>query len=217
MTGMKTLLIWCAGWFCAAFIYAQDPDYQKYGIDTEKGPIPRGLSVGEKAPDFRGPDQNGKSVHLKSLLREGPVVLIFYRGQWCPVCQRYLRNFQDSLDVLLNRNVNVVAVTPELKENVEKTIAHTGVTFSIISDENDRIIRDYGVSFGVTRSYQEEIRMNLFVDISFNNGQEQAVLPVPATYIIGQDGTIQARQFNPDYTKRASIRWILDHLPVDGL
>ncbi len=78
---------------------------------------------------------------------------------------------------------------------------------------NESIIRAYGVSFRVTDSYNRKIKFGLMTDIASNNGQEEATLPIPATYIIDRDGSIIARQFDPDYKNRASVKWILDHLP----
>ena len=92
----------------SGFLIGQEQDYHKYGIDTTKSLAPKGLQIGEKAPEFSGIDQDGNIINLSSILTKKPVVLIFYRGQWCPVCMRYLKSFQDSLKLIENKGVAVI-------------------------------------------------------------------------------------------------------------
>ena len=192
--------------------YSQEVNYAKFGIDTEAGPVPKGLKPGDKAPDFTGYDQTGKQVELKKLLEKGPVVLFFYRGKWCPVCSRYLNNYQDSLNVITDQGFNVVAITPESIENVEQTVKFHKLTFTVIYDCQEKIMKDYDVMFSVTKDYQDRILKSLSTDIAKNNGRDEARLPVPATFIINRDGIIVATQFDPDYHKRASVSWMLKNL-----
>src|SRR5689334_6683533 len=93
---------------------------------------PEGLFINSKAPDFRAKDQNGNEVHLKELLKKGKVVLIFYRGQWCVDCNKFLKKLQDSLQFIKDKGATIVAVTPELPENITKTIEKTKAEYSIL-------------------------------------------------------------------------------------
>ena len=192
--------------------YGQDVNYSGYGIETSGSNIPHGLKVGDKAPDFTGYDQTGKQVELKKLLEKGPIILFFYRGKWCPVCSRYLNNYQDSLKVLTDQGFTVVAITPESIENVEQTVKLHNLTFTVIYDCQEKIMKDYEVMFSVTKAYQEKIKSSYSIDIAENNGRDAARLPVPATYIINKDGFIVAVQFDPDFKNRASVKWMLKNL-----
>lgn len=192
--------------------YAQEINYAKYGIETKDSHIPKGLNVGDKAPDFTGYDQKGKQVVLKKLLEQGPVVLFFYRGKWCPVCSRYLNNYQDSLKLITDQGFNVVAITPESIENVEQTVKVHNITFTVIYDCQEQIMKDYDGMFNVTKAYQDKILSSLTTDVAKNNGREAARLPVPATYIINKEGIIVAVQFDPNYQNRASVHWMLKNL-----
>jgi peroxiredoxin len=183
----------------------QAQDLTKLGIDTSFA-VPKGLEVGQKAPDFEGQDQYGQKFSLSSLLNEGPVVLIFYRGDWCPVCNRYLGRFQDSLHLIMSAGGQVLAITPETNDNIQNTLAKTKVGLKVMSDRDEQVMDAYGVKFRVTKGYQNRIKLGLGDDIASNNGQEEANLPVPATYIIGRDGIIRFRQFDLDYRVRASIQ-----------
>lgn len=192
--------------------YGQEINYAGFGIDTNTSNIPHGLKVGDKAPDFTGYDQTGKQVELKKLLEQGPIILFFYRGKWCPVCSRYLNNYQDSLKVLTDQGFNIVAITPESIENVEQTVKLHNLSFTVIYDCQEKIMKDYEVIFSVTKAYQEKIKSKYSIDIAENNGRDAARLPVPATYIINRDGIVVALQFDPDYKNRASVKWMLKNL-----
>jgi peroxiredoxin len=192
--------------------YGQEINYAKYGIETKESHIPVGLKIGDMAPDFTGYDQSGKQTELKKLLEKGPVILFFYRGKWCPVCSKYLNNYQDSIKIITDQGFNVVAITPESIENVEQTVKFHNLTFTVIYDCQEKIMKDFDVIFNVTKAYQEKILSSLSTDIARNNGRDAARLPVPATYIINREGIIVAVQFDPNYQNRASVKWMLKNL-----
>jgi peroxiredoxin len=169
------------------------------------------LTIGSLAPDFDGIDQYGHNFNLKTSLEQSSVVLIFYRGSWCPVCKRYLSNFQDELSSLLSAGLQVIAVAPEVEKYRDETIENTGLEFPVILDDDNSIMIAYGVAFDVTQEYQNKIEQFKNIGIAEANEQDQAVLPVPATYIIGQDGTIQWVHFDINYKNRASVEEILEN------
>jgi peroxiredoxin len=198
--------------FIGSVITGQQINFQKFGIEANDSHIPVGLKPGDKAPFFTGYDQFGKTVDLNKLLEKGPIVLFFYRGKWCPVCSRYLNNYQDSLNIVTDQGFNVVAITPESIENVEQTIKLHKITFTVIYDCQEKIMSDFDVMFSVTKAYQDKIRSSFGIDIAENNLHSPAHLPVPATFIINRQGIIAAVQFDPDYQNRASIKWMLKNL-----
>ena len=203
--------------FCISFIaqtsraQPQNPP-MKYGIDVNFG-VPTGLKPGDTAPDFSAKDTNGEDINLKEELKNGPVVIIFYRGEWCPVCNRYLSNFQDSLSYVTAAGAKVLAITPEKPSSAQRMIEKTDATFTVIPDPTEKIMQSYEVLFNVTEAYQQRIRTKLDADIASNNAKKDAKLPVPATFIINQEGVIVYRQFNVDYHIRATVNDILHHLP----
>lgn len=212
MNTFQKWLILCLLMTGTSQLYSQEVPYGKFGIDVSSG-IPEGLRTGLKAPAFTAKDDAGKTVSLNTLLQDGPVVLFFYRGEWCPVCKRYLKQYRDSLDMVVARGAHVVAVTPETVENVERTREKTGFRFTVVSDPDRSIMKNYGVLFRVTEPYRKKIKLAFRDDIAEVNGDTEAWLPVPATYIINRKGIITARYFNPDYRDRSSVKWMLDHLP----
>jgi peroxiredoxin len=192
--------------------HGQAIDFAAFGMETNGSNFPHGLKAGDKAPDFTGYDQAGKQVQLKKILEHGPVILFFYRGKWCPICSRYLNNYQDSLKVLTDQGFNVVAITPESIENVEQTVSLHKLTFTVIYDCQEKIMKDYDVMFDVTKDYQKKIQSEFSVNIAENNGRDIAHLPVPSTYIISKDGIIVAVHFDADFSKQASVKWMLQNL-----
>jgi peroxiredoxin len=205
------LIIWAVTLACS-HLEGQDINYSKFGIDTKNHPVPTGLKVGDKAPDFSGYDQKGARVQSQKILETGPMVLFFYLGKWSAVCSKYLNNYQDSLNILTGMGVNFVAITPESIENVEQTVKLHNLAFTVVYDCQEQIMRDYNVMFDVTRAYQDSVLQHISIDIAKNNGRDVAHLPVPATYIINRDGIIVAVYFNPDYNDRASVKWMIKNL-----
>lgn len=170
-----------------------------------------GLQVGNVAPHFEGVDQNGESVKLSSIIQQGPVVLFFYRGYWCPFCNAHLSQLEDSLQMIEDKGANVIAVTPEQDKYVKETVVKTSASFTIISDKNLEIMKSYKVDFEVTAG--KSMAYNLFgIDLKGTNVDGSNTLPVPATYIIDTLGIIKYVHFNPDYKNRASIAEILRNL-----
>ena len=172
---------------------------------------PEGLKVGDKAPMFLAKNQDGKKIELKKLLKKGDVVMLFYRGQWCPYCNQQLKKMNDSLLFISAKGATVIAVTPETAENVQKTIEKTKASFSIIEDENLAIMKSYKVNFAVDENTIAKYK-TYGIDLDKANGSNSSNLPVPATYIIGKNGKIKYAFFDVNYTKRASVKEIIDHL-----
>lgn len=172
---------------------------------------PRGLNVNDKAPDFAAKDQDGKNIHLSDQLKKGAVVLVFYRGQWCPYCNRQLKKLEDSLQLIIAKGATLLAVTPEKPENISKTIAKTKAAYPILFDDGLNIMKRYDVAYAVDEKTIEAYK-KYKIDFSEVNGANGAYLPVPAVYVIGKDGKIVFRHFDPDYRNRASVADILAHL-----
>lgn len=172
---------------------------------------PEGLFIGSKAPDFKAKDQRGNEVRLKDLLKDGKVVLVFYRGQWCPYCNRELKKLEDSLQLIIGKGATLVAVTPEKPDNIAKTVEKTGATFSILYDAKLRIMKAYDVDFEVPENTVTRYR-NAGIDIAENNGDNGKFLPVPAVYIIDKESNITYRFFDSDYKKRPDVKEILKNL-----
>ena len=173
---------------------------------------PEGLFINSKAADFKAQDQNGKEVSMKDLRKKGNVVVIFYRGNWCPYCNKQLKKFQDSLEFIVAKGASIVAITPEAQEGIDSTVARTGATFPLIYDKDMKIAKAYQVAFKVDDRTLGRYK-NAGIDLLKNNNQtKEAYLPVPAVYIVNTDGAVTFRYFEEDYKKRVSVKDILAEL-----
>jgi peroxiredoxin len=195
---MKKLLLVAIAFFFSYFLFAQQD--------------PVGLNVNDKAPMFKATDQNGTMFDLSQALKKGKVVLIFYRGQWCPYCNKQLKHLEDSLSMIMNKGALLVAVTPEQPENIQKTIEKTKAAYPVLYDDGLSIMKNYDVAYAVDDATISKYK-NYGIDFTIANGVKNgANLPVPTVYIINTDGKIIYRHFDKDYTKRASVAEILGHL-----
>jgi peroxiredoxin len=168
-----------------------------------------GLKNGTKAPLFVATDNNGKKINLPALLKSHKaVVLFFYRGQWCPYCNKHIQQLQDSLQLLTAKGAYVIGVTPETSENINKTVEKTHASFSLIQDKGYKIMKAYDVNYVVDDNLMAKLK-NYGVDIDKNNGNTDHVLPVPATYVIDSSGKIIFVHFDKDYRNRAAVSTIL--------
>lgn len=186
---MKKLLLSSFALLITIQIFAQEP-----------------LKVGDKAPLFNLKDNAGKPIDLKRILKENKsVVLFFYRGQWCPHCNKHIKNLQDSLQLLSSKGAYVIGVSPETSVGIDKTVAKTKASFSIISDRDYQLMKAYKVDYVMEPGLADRYKKG-GLDVAIANGQTDYVLPVPATYIINKDGKIKYVFFDKDYKKRPSVK-----------
>jgi peroxiredoxin len=183
-------------------------DVEKYGVVD--GTQPEGAQVGDTIVDLTLHFLNGKEGSLYDLSMDRPTVILFYRGEWCPVCNKYLSNLSDSLG-MIQEKANVIVISPETKANMEKTQkSHPEYTY--VLDEEEEIMLAFDVLFDVTKKYQKKIKTFLWTDIAEHNDEKKARLPVPATFIVDANGVILYRHFEYDYGIRATALEILTHL-----
>lgn len=171
-----------------------------------------GLHVGDKAPDFKLKNAFGKDVSLSSMTKKGPVILVFYRGGWCAICNIQLHSLNASLPTFKKYGAQLVAVTPQKPDRSQEQIKKDDYPFEILSDLNYSVVKKYKLYFDLPE-YIIALEKNKFgLDLADYNGKGRYGLPVPATYIIDKKGIIRAAYANTDYTKRMEPKDILEAL-----
>lgn len=183
----------------------QAQDYKT--IDEAKG-----LEVGVAAPIFSALTADSTIFTLETALKQGPVVLIFYRGFWCPVCNKHLSSIQDSLQLIEEKGAKVIAVSPEKPEYLDVMAENTGAKFTLLYDDGYKIANAYDVAFKPSASTLFTYNTLLGAKLKETHSDESQRLPIPATYIIGTNGKIAWRQLDPNYKKRSSVDDILTAL-----
>ncbi len=161
-----------------------------------------GLPVGARAPDFTLPNAFGDEVRLAEILAQGPVVLTFYRGAWCPYCNLQLRTLQQALPQLEAHGARLIAVTPQVPDQSRKQLEADGYPFEILSDLDDQVMQAYDLYFEVPADLSAVYQNRLDLDLADYNGPGRYVLPVPATFVIDTDGVIRAAFADVDYRQR---------------
>lgn len=172
------------------------------------GILTRIPKVGDTAIDFTLPSATGDSVTLYSLLENGPVVLMWYRGGWCPYCNVQLNTMQQYLPQIRDYNAQLVAVSPELPDSSLSTRQRHNLEFSVLSDVNNVVANRYGLVYtqseGVNKIFEER-----GMDWEGWYGNKDYNLPLPATFVIDRNGVIRYAFADADYKVRAEPEDIL--------
>jgi len=171
------------------------------------------IVAGEIAPDFTLPGATGELVNLHRKLNDGPVVLSFYRGGWCPFCNLELQALQALLPEIKSLGASLIGISPETPDNSLSTVEKHQLEFEVLSDTGNKTARDYGLLFTV----YEEMRplyLKWGLDVPASNGDDSWELPIPATYIIDSNCVARAAHVNKDYTRRMEPEQILTTLRI---
>ena len=178
---------------------------------TQTGIARQSVKAGEQAPDFTLPDVFGNEVTLSELLKQGPVVVTFYRGEWCPFCNLQLRAYQRILPQIQSVGATLVAISPQMPDHSLSTVEKKELTFSVLSDVGNTVARAYRLVF----TLEERIRplyTTIGSDLPTFNGDASWELPMPATFLVAQDGTVRLAFVAEDFTRRLEPADLLDGL-----
>ena len=174
-----------------------------YGVDA--------LRVGDQAKDFRLPNASGGEQTLAVLLKEGPLVISFYRGGWCPYCNLEFKALSDALPKINQLGAKLIGISPELPDNSMSTKEKHQLPFDVLRDVGNKVAREYGIVMDVPPS-----RVPLYIKWGLNvprtNGDESWELPIPATYVIDEDGKVTFAFVNKNYTERCEPAEIIKAL-----
>lgn len=175
--------------------------------------VDEALKVGQSAPEFTLPDAFGQEVSLKALLAKGPVVISFYRGEWCPFCNIELRALQEALPQMQAFGATLVAISPEKPDHGIVVAQKNKLTFPVLSDFGNKVARQFGVVFQMGEDVKTLSKNTFKNDIALRNGENSYELPVPATYVVDKAGVIRFVHVDVDYmTGRAEPEAIVTAL-----
>lgn len=174
------------------------------------GTVP-GIAVGELAPAFSLPDASGTPIALDERLRQGPVVLSFYRGAWCPICNSELAALQEALPEILARGARLMAISPQAPDHSQQLVQRLELDYDVLSDLDQSVIRAYRLQFSLDDDLRPIYRgFNMALDE--HNADGTWNLPVPATFVIDQERVVRARHVDPNYRERMHVDDILSAL-----
>ena len=168
---------------------------------TASGLAERAKKAGDKAPTFALKDPEGNLVSSRELLAKGPLVASFYRGVWCPYCNMELQALQEALPDFKKFGASLIAISPQTAPNSRRSTRENKLTFPILSDTKGEVGAAFGLKFKLP-DYLIDLYKSLKNELPSFNDDPEWTLPMPARYVIGQDGTIVYSEVNPDYTLR---------------
>jgi peroxiredoxin len=170
--------------------------------------FPGALQVGDRAAGFRLPDARGGEIALDDLLIDGPVVLVFYRGAWCPYCNLQLAAFQSRLAEIRAAGAALVAVSPQTPDQSLTFAEQKALEFPVLSDVGNAVAAQYGLVFTQSEAVTATSRQ-LGIELADFNGDDSNTLPAASTFVIGEDGGIRFASVTGDYRWRVGPEEVL--------
>ena len=178
------------------------------------GAADKALKVGDRAPVFTLNDTDGTPVSSAERLAEGPLVVTFYRGVWCPYCNMDLQALEEAQPQIKALGAQLVTISPQVAANSRRSKRENNVTYPILSDPRNDVAAAFGLRFKLP-DYLADLYRNAFKnDLAVVNGDESWTLPMPARFIIDRDGVIVYAEVNPDYTRRPDPSELLPTLEL---
>jgi peroxiredoxin len=175
--------------------------------------------IGEPMPDFILPDEQGRLVRLENLLEQGPVVVSFHRGHWCPYCCLNADGLARIAPDIKQLGAQIVAISPETHQYGAELKAYANAPFPVLADVDNGYALELNLLFWVGDEKREAMQAGGF-NIAPYQGNETWMLPIPATFVVDQDGSVKARYIDPDYRRRMDLDAILEavrRLQSDGI
>jgi peroxiredoxin len=175
------------------------------------GAAEQALKEGAQAPDFILPGARGSAVRLSHLLTQGPVVMTFYRGQWCPYCHLALRAYQLALPHMQARGASLVAISPQTPDHSRALAEKLELTFALLSDMGNQVARQFGLVFTLDEAVRDAYKQ-VYADLPRFNGTDSWDLPMAGTFLVDQSGTVRLAFVHADFTRRLDPSVIIARL-----
>ncbi|MDO5969343.1 peroxiredoxin-like family protein [Flavivirga aquimarina] len=193
MKVFTTLIVLCTSVFtCIAQVAEKDTDISP-------------LLIGEKVPSLSVVSTEGNKVPLEEVLKQQPSVLLFYRGGWCPFCNRHLSavgEIQNEIDAL---GYQIIGFSPDSPKNLKTSKEKGALAYKLFSDADGELIKAMGIAFKAPERYSDRLD-------KFSGGLNSGFLPVPSAFIVDTDGTILFEYISPNYKQRMSANMLLEIL-----
>jgi len=171
----------------------------------------KAIQVGDKLPAFKLIDATGKEVDSADLIPNGPLLINFYRGNWCPFCNIALKGFQDKLEEIKAKGATFVAISPELPDTSLSTTEKHALKFPVLSDAGNVFAKKLGILYQQTPDMVSTLG-KIDIDLKARNGDDSGVVPVPAVLLVDKTGTVRNTFIDADYVHRleptTALKWL---------
>lgn len=169
------------------------------------------MSIGERFPDFGLTNTNNEIVELKEFLKNGKVIVAFFRGSWCPYCNLELKALQDNLRQITARKATLVIISPQIADYSEELKDNYQLNFEVLMDKDNALAKQLGISFGL-QEYVISTYGSLGIELSKYNENDNNELPVPAVFVIDTNGCITYKFVDTNYMNRIDIQELIEQL-----
>ncbi|MCA9061742.1 MAG: AhpC/TSA family protein [Planctomycetaceae bacterium] len=169
------------------------------------------LKVGQQVPELTLTSTSSEGVSLSSLHKDKPVVLVFFRGGWCPICSRHTAELIKAYPEIQKLGAELVAISPDSAESSKANIEKNSIPFAVYSDSKVQAAGAFGLAFKVDDATVTKYK-GFGIDLEKASGQPHHALPIPAVYIVDKSGKITFAHSNPDYRQRLETKTIIAEL-----
>lgn len=169
------------------------------------------IQIGNQMPEFSLPNALGKIINSEDILKDGKMILVFYRGSWCPYCNLELKFLQDHLSRIKNKGAALVAVSPQSPDHSLSMAEKNNIEFEVLTDADNNLAKKLGITFQLQDfviPYYKSLGINLF-DFNKNNDN---VLPVPAVFIVDENRMVTYKFLDVNYMNRVDMEELIQAL-----
>lgn len=171
----------------------------------------RCIQPGEKMPDFLLLNATGKMIDSNDVLKNGKMILAFYRGSWCPYCHLELKFLQDNLSRIKDKNAVLIAISPQTPDHSLSMAEKYNLEFEVLTDHNNDFAKKLGIVFQL-QDFVLPYYRNLGINLSDFNKNEENLLPVPAVFVVDQNKVITFKYLDVNYMNRVEVEELIQAL-----
>lgn len=169
------------------------------------------LEPGQKVPEVTLKGLDGKDVSLASLHQEKPLVIVFFRGGWCPICTKHTQQLIKVHPELREKGFEMIGVSPDSVERTRANVDKSSIPFPLYSDSELNATSGFGLAFKVDDATVVKYK-GFGIDLEKASGQTHHALPIPAIYVVSKDGVVTFAHSNPDYRQRLDAKDLLKEI-----
>ena len=169
------------------------------------------IKVGAIFPSFSLPNAKNQEISSSEILKSGKMIVAFYRGDWCPYCNLELAALQKALPEIKKKNVTLVAISPQSPDNSLTTVEKHNLEFEVVTDDNNVLASKIDISFKL-QDFIVPVYESIGIDVPKHNGNNENTLPVPAVYVIDQNGVVLSKFIDTNYVNRVDIEQLISQL-----
>jgi peroxiredoxin len=163
------------------------------------------LLISEQIPEVDITSLDGDAVSIMDVVKEKRSILVFYRGGWCPYCNKHLSAIGEAKEEILKLGYQIIAISPDSPDELKKSVEKNELSYDLYSDSDGKLITEMGIAFQAPEKYSSLL-------LKYSGDKNSGLLPVPSLFVIDTDGTILFEYISPNYKNRITESLLLNVL-----